>query len=42
MDNILEKANAWINERTIDQEDRDEIKNLINTSNHHELTEAFL
>ncbi len=41
MDNILEKANTWVNEQTIDQVDRDEVKSLIDAGDHAELTERF-
>ena len=41
MENILNKAKAWINEESIDQSDRDEIKQLIDSDSMEELTERF-
>ena len=41
MENIIEKANAWVNEPTIDQVDRDEVKSLIDAGDKDELTERF-
>ena len=35
------KAKSWINEPTIDQVDRDEIKDLLKNDNMNELTERF-
>ena len=41
MENVINKAKSWINEPSIDQVDRDEIQELINTDNMSELTERF-
>jgi len=41
MQNILNKAQSWVNEPSIDQIDRDEVKALITEENYHELTERF-
>ena len=41
MSNILDKAQEWVNETTIDQADREEIQQLIDQNNQSELTERF-
>ena len=41
MQNILEKAQSWVNEPSIDPTDREEIQNLIDQNDYQELTERF-
>ena len=41
MENILEKANSWVDEPSIDQIDRDEVGLLIKNKDYSELTERF-